>query len=320
MDELEQLIVRSDSSSSGGSSSGFSLKGSGLSTDESLTMLKRLRTSRISRPDIVYRVGMKLLDGGYVKSGEIWSIFEQVLIASLQMGDLETARRYHSKLEIRFNSKNGEESSRVKKLEAMILEAEACHFGDSAQQALDVFDDILKKNAANLPVLKRKASLLRTAGRQKEAITALHEIIKLYSGDLQVWGELAEMHIEAGDLEAGAFALEEMVLLNPLCVAYHTRLGECYFSLGSPEQLVNARKHFSVSLNHQAANLNKRALYGLAATCRRVLEIEEGKLPGGAQDHRVSERLLEWCGETMHDTASGVGVPEIVGVVAKILA
>ena len=115
---------------------------------------------------------------------------------------------------------------------------------------------------------------------------------------MQTWGEMAELYIEVGDLHAGAFCLEELVLLNPMCVAYHTRLAECLYSQGTPESMLKARKHYSISLNTQSSNLNKRALYGLMATCRRMLTADVWP-PGadGRQSKLVTTRLLDWSRE-----------------------
>jgi ER membrane protein complex subunit 2 len=302
MDELDNVLRLVD----GGSTT--------LSTDDSMTLLTKLRKSRLNRPDVVYKYGTKLLDKGAVTSGEVWSLYEQVLIAALQLGDVATAKRYVKKLSARFDV--GEErSSRVEKLRAMILEAET----QSPTAALEKYDEILKLNPANLPVLKRKAALLRSHGKYPEAASAFGDIIQLFGSDVQTWGELAEMHLELGDLQSAAFCLEELVLLNPMCVAYHTRLAEVYYSQDTTETLLKARKHYTMSLNTQAANLNKRALYGLAATCERLVSVNDWAGLDGKHETAVCKQLLSWVVEQVSEGHSDKAT-EIVGTVGRILS
>ena len=307
MDELENQIIGLDAGT---------LR---LSQSDTVTLLSKLRKSRIIRPDIVYAYGKSLLDSNGLKSGEVWSVYEQVIMAALQMGDVSTARGYYEKLHARFNGAGADgESSRVKKIAAMISEAEGVMKGEGDTKsagALKTYNELLEKNAANLPVLKRKAALLRATGQTAAAVDALHDVLKLYASDVQTWGELAELHLELGDLDAAAFCLEELVLLNPLCVAYHTRLAEVFFSQGSTEALTKARKHFSISLNTQSANLNKRALYGLVETCRRLQDLASWG-DDGAQNKAVTERMLDWALVKLHELD---GTPEIATIVAGAL-
>ena len=310
MDELDKVVSRLDANINA------------LSRHESIDFLSKLRKSRINRPDIVYKVGSALIDGNFIRGGEIWSMYEQVLIASLQMGDIQRAERYKDILAAKFGSGgastsgDAEGSSRVSKLEGMIMEARG---RDGCEAALKLYGGILEANPANLPVMKRKATLLRSMGQHKAATEALHDIIKMYGSDVQAWGEMAELYIEVGDLQAGAFCLEELVLLNPMCVAYHTRLAECLYSQGTTQSLLKARKHYSISLNTQSANLNKRALYGLMATCRRMLaEDVWPESSDGRQGKLVTTRLLDWA--QLKSSEGMNNVPEIAKRVSDILS
>lgn len=124
------------------------------------------------------------------------------------------------------------------------------------------------------------------------------------------------------DYSAAAHCYEELVLLAPDNAHNHSRLAECYFTMGKIEtfdsrclasfkkiginigdieHLLLARKHYTISLNLQAAQLNIRALYGLCATCRLIKEqysaIDE-------HEKKVNDELLVWTAEQMKEISS----------------
>jgi ER membrane protein complex subunit 2 len=72
--------------------------------------------------------------------------------------------------------------------------------------------------------------------------------------------------------QAAAHCFEELVLMDPRNAHFHCKLAESLFSMNN-EHLLNARKHYSISLTHQNASLNLRALYGLIATCQRIQDL-----------------------------------------------
>ena len=88
------------------------------------------------------------------------------------------------------------------------------------------------------------------------------------------------------------------MLLEPRNAHYHCRLAESLYSQGEEERALHARKHFAISLTHQAAPLNVRALCGLVAACRRV---EEQKSGVDEHEKRVNAELLRWAKEQAAD-------------------
>lgn len=102
-----------------------------------------------------------------------------------------------------------------------------------------------------------------------------------------------------GDLctssQDAAHCFEELVLLEPRNAAHHAHLAEAYYSCGErtdhellstllstsvvaaggADNLLCARKHFSISLSHQGAPFNLRAVYGLIASCKAIESAEE---------------------------------------------
>jgi ER membrane protein complex subunit 2 len=284
MDELENLLAAYDADP---------VKFS-RNTEKTLDLLSRLRKSKLNRPDIVFKNGLPILKkGGMDKNGgEWWNLMEQVCIAALEYGDFETSSSCITNLAKKFN--NGEEeSSRVGRLEGMLCESK----GDY-DNAMKKYDKLLEKNGANAMVLKRKAALYRGKGDFKNASKALNDVVKMYASDVQAWGEMAELYLEIGDYDSAAFALQELILLNPLCVAYHTRLAEVYYGYGDCDNLIKARKHYAISLNTQASNLNKRALYGLITTCNQLLEIHL-KITTKNNEKAITKELLDWAKEQL---------------------
>lgn len=76
----------------------------------------------------------------------MWNLREQVAVAALDEGDLTTAESH-----IKLLTKEFPESSRVGRLKGMLLEAK----GDYTN-ALSLYNEILKKDVANVSLMKRK--------------------------------------------------------------------------------------------------------------------------------------------------------------------
>lgn len=76
----------------------------------------------------------------------------------------------------------------------------------------------------------------------------------------------------------------------------------CVDCAGGSTNFLSARKHFTMSLNNQAARLNLRAVYGLVAACRAVAG---GTDSVSAHEAAVNTELLRWAKSQMDDlTAS----------------
>lgn len=80
--------------------------------------------------------------------------------------------------------------------------------------------------------------------------------------------------------------------------------------------MLSARKHFTMSLSHQAARLNLRALYGLAAACQAVAS---GTDSVSAHEAAVNAELLRWAQAQMDDLAASRhdGGDSALGVVVR---
>jgi hypothetical protein len=62
---------------------------------------------------------------------------------------------------------------------------------------------------------------------------------------------------------------------------------------GGSDDLVRARKHYALSLQHQVAQHNLRAVYGIVYTCKAVAALGEGASESATDRYRFAVR--RWC-------------------------
>jgi hypothetical protein len=117
--------------------------------------------------------------------------------------------------------------------------------------------------------------------------------------------------------------LEEVVILQSNSPLVHVRLAEVFYTLGSRENLVQARHHYSTSLHLLNPEHNLRALYGLIATCADLLENVSFKKKAGAnpEDTAISTELLAWAKEKlMEASVAGKGASDVMSFVAEAIS
>lgn len=237
-------------------------RGESLASAEKGSILKDLRKTKLRRPDVVLRFGDESL-GRRPNEIEELNLLEQISLAAMDLGEAGTLEKHIEKLSKRFPAQS---SCRMDRLRGMKLESEG-----KFQEALDIYTEVLKKNPANMLIMKRIACVHRQQGNLEKAVQQLHSILKLFSSDHTTWLELSEIHLGRCEYLEAAHCLEELVLLDPECAHFHARLADVYYSIGGQEHLLSARRHYTLSLNRQSAKVNLRALYGLMATCRALL-------------------------------------------------
>jgi predicted Zn-dependent protease len=169
-----------------------------------------------------------------------------------------------------------------------------------------VYDEVLKENPANSLIMKRKVAVFRTQGKNTDAVTELHSILRLFPADTSSWIELADLHTSLSEYSAAAHCYEEIVLIDPHNPHTHTRLADCYVQMNGVENLILARKHYVTSLESMSAQFNKHALHGLTKCCQLLLETSKGNTTtsGGSasmivseMEKLVTEELLKWSKE-----------------------
>jgi len=265
-------------------------------------VVRELRKSKLRRPDIVLKFHKDALAS---KTGEVdeLNLLEQISLAAIDVGEDGIASSCIDQLSRRFKT-----SVRLDRLKGMKLESEGKY-----AQALELYTEVLKTSPSNLLVMKRVVCVYRQQGKIAEAVEQLHKILKLFASDGNTWNELAEIHISRGEYAEAAYCLEEVLLLDPECAHAHARLADTYYTIGDPEHLLLARKHYTMSLNRQNAHVNLRALYGLMAACRALLALPASSVD--ASQKELCSAMLDHCREAVSDVNNRIG-PKVAFVLS----
>lgn len=191
-----------------------------------------------------------ILEHGNKLGDELWTIYEQVFLASIDCRKMDLATMCLRELKTQFPK-----SIRVEKLNAMRLEA-----FEKYEEAEQIYDKILEAEPANAVVRKRLVAILKAQNKVGEAIKELNEYLKKFMSDQEAWTELVELYISQQDHKKAKFCMEELILMNPHNHLFHQRYAEILYTLGGNENMEKARKYFAQAL--KLDNNNMRALFG----------------------------------------------------------
>ena len=191
-----------------------------------------------------------ILEHGNKLGDELWTIYEQVFLASIDCRKMDLATMCLRELKTQFPK-----SIRVEKLNAMRLEA-----FEKYEEAEQIYNKILEAEPANAVVRKRLVAILKAQNRVGEAIKELNEYLKKFMSDQEAWNELAELYISQQDHKKAKFCMEELILMNPHNHLFHQRYAEILYTIGGNENMEKARKYFAQAL--KLDNNNMRALFG----------------------------------------------------------
>ena len=230
-----------------------------------LCAVAMLRADKIRRPDLLIRCGTDLLGKHRSKLGSgVWDVREQVFTAALDLHYFDVAREQFDALVARFPT-----SARVKVLEGMMFEAQACstqlneqQAAREAEKALLVYDDIINEDPFNAAARKRRVCVQRASGAPQDvaaAIRLMNEYLDMFPQDHDAWKELADMYLEQQQLENAKRALEEWVMLQPVNFQAHLKLADVLYSL---DDMPLARKYYAQSLELNDTS-NPRAALGM---------------------------------------------------------
>ncbi|OBT45750.1 hypothetical protein VE00_03984 [Pseudogymnoascus sp. WSF 3629] len=212
---------------------------------------------------------------------ELWTTYENLMLSCLRTGDKQSARVCLDRLLSRFGGSN----ERIMALQGLYREATAEN-DTELQKVLTEYNAILKTDPGNMPVSKRRIALLKSMGKQVEAISALVEFLDCSPTDAEAWAELSDLYASQGLYQQSIFALEEVLLITPNAWNIHARLGELLFtSTGNDgstgkentteKYLVESVRRFSRSI--ELCDDYLRGFYGLKlATSRALLTLSEG--------------------------------------------
>ncbi|KAF3906299.1 hypothetical protein ABW20_dc0103111 [Dactylellina cionopaga] len=152
---------------------------------------------------------------------EQWSLYESLLLSTLRTGDDTSAQLILQRLSDRF----GNDNMRVMALQGIYDEATASN-QSQLDQVLKNYDEVLKQDPTNIPIAKRRITLLHHLSKKSEAISALAALVDLTPTDAEAWSQLAEYYLEISMYPQAIYCLEEVLLILPNAYNIHARLGE----------------------------------------------------------------------------------------------
>ncbi|RHY07764.1 hypothetical protein DYB37_005893 [Aphanomyces astaci] len=244
-------------------------------------LLEYVRKEKIRVPEISLKVGKKLIADGGLSSDVLYTVYEQTILAALDLNDLDVVSSFIPVLKSRFP-----DSSRVLRLELMVLEANGKY-----SQADAFYRDMLQKNPSNMLIVKRQVAILKAQGKIDEAIEQLNKLLKNFQTDAGAWSELADLYLTVGNYTKAAFCFEELILTNPLNAFFHERLAEIYITIGGYDNLKVARKHLAHSLELNDTN-NARALMALVVCTSTLATL---KTKADKDDRELNQRLHQFA-------------------------
>ncbi|EWC46158.1 hypothetical protein DRE_04536 [Drechslerella stenobrocha 248] len=152
---------------------------------------------------------------------EQWSLYESLLMSTLRTGDDTSARLVLQRLSDRFGNSN----ARIMALQGMYDEAMATNPAQ-LEEVLKNYNEVMKGDPTNVPIAKRRITLLYHLNKKPEAITALNTLIDLNPTDAESWAQLAQYYLELSMYSQAIYCLEEVLLILPNAYNIHARLGE----------------------------------------------------------------------------------------------
>ncbi|KAK2768793.1 hypothetical protein FQN54_000649 [Arachnomyces sp. PD_36] len=203
---------------------------------------------------------------------EKWINYEQLLLACLRTGDDKSAEKCLERLTTRFGPAN----ERVMGLRGLFEEATA-EDRRALEKILDGYEGVLRENPVNVPIMKRRVTLLRTLSKPVEATTALVEFLEAFPTDGEAWCQLAELYQSQGMTAQAVFSLEEALLIAPNAWNLHALLGEVeYVSTTSQNGGAESLKLLADSVRRFCRSIELcddylRGYYGLKLATNRLL-------------------------------------------------
>ncbi|CAK4086263.1 unnamed protein product [Aphanomyces euteiches] len=272
----------------------------------SLELLEFIRKEKIRAPDVCVKVGQKLIANGGLSADNLYTVYEQTLLAALDINEQDLVDKCIEALKSKFP-----DSSRVQRLELMILEARG-----NFSQADAFYKDMLTKNPSNMLIMKRQVAIYKAQGKIDDAIAKLNALLKNFQTDAGSWIELAELYLAGGNYVKAAFCFEELILTNPLSAFYHERLAEIYITIGGVDNLKLARKHLAHSIELNDTN-NARALMALIMCTSTLASL---KLKVEKEEKDLNKRLHQLAVSKLHTAYNQNATEEVVSIADEVVA
>lgn len=228
---------------------------------------------------------------------EKYQVLEQVCVAALDCNRMDIANECLHLLSSQFPG-----SLRIHRLQALKLEAQ-----ERYDEALELLDSIIVRDETNAAPRKRKVAILKSRGRNLDAIKELTEYLKRFMIDQEAWQELCDLYLQESEYGKAAFCMEELILHNPHNHLLHQRYAEIKYTQGGFENTELARSHYCLALKLNANNM--RALYGLLLTATNIALSPKCTSNKKKEANRLAGWALKQIGER-YEEVSGAGGKE----------
>jgi len=209
----------------------------------------------------------------------VYNLYEIVLKNALDLNEIALANHCLSVLQEKF----GDSSTRVKRLETLVLEAT----GD-----LEVLPEENEEetNEEDAYPLKRLVAQCKAKNDIPEAIKHLNEYLSIYMTDMEGYSELADLYLSICEYEKAAFCVEELIINDPNNPLFHCKYADIKYTM---RDYKTARKYYAYCINlmldaeeREDSLSSMRPVYGLLMACR-------SNQPDSNDERRLNNELLE---------------------------
>lgn len=208
-----------------------------------------------------------------------WAELEQVFLACLRSGDDESAHLCLERLTQRF----GAENHRIMGLRGLYQEAQAKNEED-LRRILQEYNTIIKEDSMNIPIHKRRTSLIRSLGRPVDALECLVQFLASFPSDAEAWCEISDLYQLQGMSSQAIYCIEEALLIAPNAWNLHARLGELNYlaSQSAQEGVAANEKYLTEAVRRFARSVELcqdylRGYYGLKLATDKLAAVPMSK-------------------------------------------
>jgi len=219
--------------------------------------LERMRVEQVHAPLDVIAFSKHVLPSISSTGSSRWDVYEQIAVAALETGEIESAETCLSALRHQFP-----ESKRVRLLSGMVHEA-----AEDYEVALELYKAMIDETPNSPDVIKRLVGVHKARGDMGAAVSVLTKYLETYQTDPDAWAELGSLSAEMGTLKRASFCYEELILLEPHNYVHHTLYAETLFTMGA---IGMAAKYFAMAVD-LSASAAPRPLMGLLVAAARIL-------------------------------------------------
>ncbi|KAH7883071.1 TPR-like protein [Phlebopus sp. FC_14] len=244
-----------------------------MSLKVTLEQLATYRSQGTRASQEIFEKGTSVLQkNGLKKMGdEVWGFLEQLALAAIDVGRLDTADQCLQLLSDKFPG-----SPRVECLVGIRMEAT-----ESSETALKYYGELLEADSANAVIWKRRISILRRTGKLERAVNELSQYLDTFYTDVEGWLELADIYASCNQYEHSLQALSHALLLAPQNPFYVLQAAETAYTAG--DLCLSIKMYLTVVdmtddddsdslVESTPLGITVRAWYGVKLCARRIAQ------------------------------------------------